>query len=193
MLRKTAQLILSMLGWQLDDRLPDEKKYVIIGAFHTSNWDFVIGMLGLWALGLKASWVGKHTLFRGPAGPLFRLMGGIPVDRTIHTGFIRRIADLYKERERMTLTITPEGTRSKREHWKTGFYFIAVEASVPIALGYIDYPRKKLGIGATLYPTGDINKDFEQIRAFYSDKKGLKPEKQGPVALPPKFTPAQEP
>ncbi len=193
MLKKTAQFILSMLGWELDARLPDEQKYVIIGAFHTSNWDFPLGVLGMWALGLKASWVGKHTLFRGPAGPLFKLLGGIPVDRTIHTGFISRIAELYKEREQMTLTITPEGTRSKREHWKTGFYFIAVEASVPIALGYIDYPRKKLGIGKTLYPTGDIRKDFEKIRTFYEDKTGLRPEKQSPVVLPPKYNATLDP
>ncbi len=176
-----------MLGWQVDARLPDEKKYVITGAFHTSNWDFPLGILGMWALGLKANWVGKHTLFRGPLGPIFRMLGGIPVDRTLHTGFIRRVAELYQARDRMALTIAAEGTRSKTEHWKTGFYFIAVEAGVPIALGYLDYGRKQLGVGATLYPTGDIVRDFETIREFYKDKTGLRPENQGPIALPPKF------
>lgn len=188
MLKKISQFILSALGWQLDARLPTEKKFVIIGAFHTSNWDFPLGILGLWALGLKASWVGKHTLFRGPLGPIFKLMGGIPVDRTVHTGFIRRIAELYDSREQMALTIAAEGTRSKTEHWKTGFYFIAVEAKVPIALGYLDYAKKKLGVGATLYPCGDIKKDFEIIHGFYQDKAGLRPENQGPIALPPKYT-----
>jgi 1-acyl-sn-glycerol-3-phosphate acyltransferase len=114
-------------------------------------------------------------------------MGGIPVDRTIHTGFIRRIAELYKSRDEMALTIAAEGTRSKTKHWKTGFYYIAVEAGVPIALGYLDYGNKKLGVGATLYPCGDIKQDFEKIREFYKDKTGLKPEKQGPIALPPKY------
>lgn len=187
MLKKTAQLILSALGWQLDARLPGEKKFVIIGAFHTSNWDFPLGILGMWALGLKASWVGKHTLFRGPLGPIFKRMGGVPVDRSVHTGFIQRVAELYNTREEMALTIAAEGTRSKTTHWKTGFYFIAVEARVPIALGYIDYRNKRLGVGGALYPTGDIRKDFQTIRDFYQDKSGLRPENQGPIALPPKY------
>lgn len=192
MLKKIAQLILSALGWQLDARLPAEKKFVIIGAFHTSNWDFPLGILGMWALGLKASWVGKHTLFRGPLGPIFKRMGGIPVDRSVRTGFIQRVAALYKTRDEMALTIAAEGTRSKTAHWKTGFYFIALKARVPIALGYIDYRNKRLGVGGTLYPTGDINKDFDIIRDFYSDKSGLRPENQGPIALPPKYDSAPD-
>jgi len=187
MLKTLSRFILSLLGWQLEANLPSEKKFVIIGAFHTSNWDFVIGILGMWALGLKASWVGKHTLFRGPLGPLFKRMGGIPVDRTLHTGFIRRVAELYQSRHQMALTIAAEGTRSRTEYWKTGFYFIAVEAGVPIALGYLDWGKKKVGIGTTLYPTGDIKRDFEVIRDFYRDKTGLRPENQGPIALPPKY------
>ena len=188
MLKKISQLILSALGWQLDAQLPSKKKYVVVGAFHTSNWDFPMGILGLWAMGLKACWVGKHTLFRGPLGRLFKLMGGIPVDRTVHTGFIHRIAELYKSRDEMALTIAAEGTRSKTEYWKTGFYYIAVEANVPIALAYLDYGNKRLGIGASFYPCGDINKDFGIIREFYKDKSGLRPENQGPIALPPKYT-----
>ncbi len=190
MLKKISRLILSALGWQLEAQLPSEKKYVIVGAFHTSNWDFPMGILGLWAMGLKACWVGKHTLFRGPLGPVFKLLGGIPVDRTVHTGFIQRIAEQYKLRDEMALTIAAEGTRSKTEYWRTGFYHIAVEAKVPVALGYVDYGNKKLGVGATLYPTGDINKDFEIIREFYKDKTGLRPGNQGPIALPPKHTSA---
>lgn len=188
MLKKIAQFILTTLGWHVDAQLPTEKKYVIIGAFHTSNWDFPLGILGLWAMGLKANWVGKHTLFRGPLGPIFKLLGGIPVDRTVHTGFIQRIAELYESRDQMALTIAAEGTRSKTEHWKTGFYHIATTANVPIALGYLDYGNKKVGVGATLYPCGDINKDFEIIREFYQDKTGLRPENQGPIALPPKYS-----
>jgi 1-acyl-sn-glycerol-3-phosphate acyltransferase len=188
MLKTVSRFILSILGWQLEARLPDEKKYVITGAFHTSNWDFPIGILAMWALGLKANWVGKHTLFRGPLGPLFKLIGGIPVDRTVHTGFIQRIAEIYQTRDEMALTIAAEGTRSRTEHWKTGFYFIAVKAGVPIALGYLDWGNKRCGIGATLYPSGDIRQDFEIIRDFYKDKTGLRPENQGPVKLPPKYS-----
>ena len=188
MLKTVSRHLLSLLGWQLDTRLPGEKKFVMLGAFHTSNWDFPIGILGMWALGLKASWVGKHTLFRGPLGPIFKLLGGIPVDRTIHTGFIQRVAALYDTREQMTLTIAAEGTRSKTAHWKTGFYFIALEAKVPVALAYLDYGKKRLGVGATIYPSGDIRKDFEKIHDFYKDKTGLRPENQGPIALPPKYS-----
>lgn len=187
MLKTLARLILSALGWQLESQLPGEKKYVVIGAFHTSNWDFPVAILGLWALGLKACWVGKHTLFRGPMGPIFKRLGGIPVDRTVHTGFIHRIAELYKTRDEMALTIAAEGTRSRTKHWKTGFYYIALEANVPIALGYLDWGNKKLGVGASLYPSGDIRKDFEIIREFYKDKCGLRPENQGPMVLPPKY------
>ena len=176
-----------MLGWQLEAKIPDEKKYVIIGAFHTSNWDFPIGILAIWALGLKANWVGKHTLFRGPLGPVFKLIGGIPVDRTVHTGSIQRIARLFDTPDEMALTIAAEGTRSRTRHWKTGFYFIAVEAGVPVALGYLDWGKKRAGVGGTLYPSGDIRRDFETIREFYKDKTGLKPENQGPVELPPKY------
>lgn len=187
MLKTIARLILSALGWQLESQLPGEKKYVVIGAFHTSNWDFPVAILGLWALGLKACWVGKHTLFRGPMGPIFKRLGGIPVDRTVHTGFIHRIAELYQMRDEMALTIAAEGTRSRTEHWKTGFYYIALEANVPIALGYLDWGNKKLGVGASLYPSGDIRKDFEIIREFYKDKCGLRTENQGPIVLPPKY------
>jgi 1-acyl-sn-glycerol-3-phosphate acyltransferase len=188
MLKSLSRFILSLLGWRLEATLPTEKKFVIIGAFHTSNWDFPIGILGMWALGLKASWVGKHTLFRGPLGSVFKLMGGIPVDRTIHTGFIHRIAELYKTRDEMALTIAAEGTRSRTKHWKTGFYFIAIEAGVPIALGYLDWGKKRVGVGATLYPTGDIKQDFDTIREFYKDKSGLRPKNQGPIELPPKYS-----
>ena len=187
MLKILARFILSLFGWTLEDKLPDEKQYVIIGAFHTSNWDFVLGILGLWALGLKASWVGKHTLFRGIFGPFFRSLGGIPVDRRVHTGFIHKVAELYKQGKLNALTIAPEGTRSKKEHWKTGFYFIALEAEVPIVLGYVDYKNKQLGVGATLYPTGNIVQDFEIIKQFYSTKTGLRLSKQTPIRLPPKY------
>ncbi len=190
MLKSISRLIIKSLGWKLESKLPEEKQYVIIGAFHTSNWDFFFGILGLWALGLKASWVGKHTLFRGPFGLIFRMLGGIPVDRTVHTGFIHKVAELYKQGRLNALTIAPEGTRgthSKKEHWKTGFYYIAHEAGVPIAMGFLDYKNKRMGVGATLYPTGDIQKDFEVIREFYQDKSGLRPELQAPVVLPPRF------
>jgi 1-acyl-sn-glycerol-3-phosphate acyltransferase len=174
---------LTLLGWRLDQRLPDTHKYLIIGAFHTSNWDMPLGLLGLWALGLKPRWVAKHTLFRWPLGPFLKAIGGIPVDRRAHTGFIDRIAAAYDACDELVVTIAPEGTRSKTDYWKTGFYYIAIAAKVPIALGYIDYPNKRLGIGGMLNPSGDIEADMAIIRDFYSDKTGLRPENQGEIRL----------
>ena len=183
MLESFSKWLLTLLGWRLDQRLPDTHKYLIIGAFHTSNWDMPLGLLGLWALGLKPRWVAKHTLFRWPLGPFLKAIGGIPVDRRAHTGFIDRIAAAYDACDELVVTIAPEGTRSKTDYWKTGFYYIAIAAKVPIALGYIDYPNKRLGIGGVLNPGGDIEADMAIIRDFYSDKTGLRPENQGEIRL----------
>jgi len=183
MLESFSRRVLTLLGWRLDQRLPETRKYLVIGAFHTSNWDMPLGLLGLWALGLKPRWVAKHTLFRWPLGPVFRAIGGIPVDRRAHTGFIDRIAAEYQASDELVVTIAPEGTRSRTDYWKSGFYYIALAAKVPVALGYIDYPSKRLGIGGVLYPHGDIDADMAIIRDFYSDKAGLRPENQGEIRI----------
>lgn len=174
-----------MLGWTVDHRLPPEKKFVVIGAPHTSNWDLPIGLLGMWALDANFHWVAKHTIFFGPAGWFFSWLGGIPVDRRVHTGFIHKAAKVFETKDEIALTIAPEGTRSKTEYWKSGFYRIAVEAKVPIALGYIDYATRKLGVGATLYPSGDLDRDFEQLKTFYQGKVGRNPDQQGAIRLKP--------
>lgn len=183
MSKRIAEFILGLFGWKVEHGLPAEDKIVVIGAPHTSNWDLPLGLLAMWALDHNFFWVAKHTIFVGPAGWFFRKLGGIPVDRRIHTGFIHRAADAIKQRDRIALVIAPEGTRSKTEFWKTGFYRIAVEAGVPIALGFVDAPNKTIGVGATLYPTGDMNKDFEQIKRFYEGKKGIRPWLQGEIRL----------
>lgn len=175
--------ILKFFGWQLDLQLPTEKKYIIIGAPHTSNWDFPLALLALSAMGLRFSWVGKHTLFSFPFGSFFRTLGGIPVDRHIRQSFIAKMIDLFSSSDELILAIAPEGTRAKTAYWKTGFYSIAVEAVVPIALGYLDYKNKKIGVGATLYPSQSILADFQVIQQFYAGKTGKFPEKQGPVQL----------
>jgi len=180
---KIAERILGMFGWKVDHRLPPADKLVVIGAPHTSNWDLPLGLLAMWALDHNFFWVAKHTIFIGPAGWLFRKLGGIPVDRRVHTGFINRAAESIKSRDRIALVIAPEGTRSKTEYWKTGFYHIAMEAGVPIGLGYIDNATKTIGVGATLWPTGDMDRDFEIIKAFYADKKGLRPHLQGEIRI----------
>jgi len=178
-----AITFLKMIGWQVSFSLPPRDKYVLIGAPHTSNWDFPLGLLGMWASGLRVNWVGKHTLFRGPFGPIMRALGGLPVDRLGSTGFLKKVIDIFASRDRFVLAIAPEGTRSLTKKWKGGFYHIALAAGVPIALGYIDYPRKQIGIDRLLEPSGDIEADFEILREYYQDKIGKQPEKQGPVCI----------
>ncbi|GAB5603486.1 lysophospholipid acyltransferase family protein [Thermus sp. FJN-A] len=162
---------------------PPSRKYVLIGAPHTSNWDFFVGILALWALGIRARWLGKKELFRPPLGPLLRLLGGIPVDRSRREGLVDQVAEVLRQEEEIAILITPEGTRSQAPFWRTGFYYMALKAGVPIALGYADFPRKEVGIGGYLWPTGDLEGDFAKIRAFYQDKVGLKPKRQGPIRI----------
>jgi len=183
MLKQFATICLKLFGWSVDQRLPEENKYVLIVAYHTSNWDFIVGIFAMWAMGERFYWVAKHTLFWGPFAYLFRFLGGIPVDRRAHHGFIAKMVEQFNNRDVMKLTVVPEGTRSRVSYWKTGFYYIAMEARVPIALAYMDYANKMVGVGQTLYPTGDINRDIEVIRQFYHDKTGKHPEKQGAIRL----------
>lgn len=182
-MRAMSRLILQLMGWELDDRLPATRRYVMIGYPHTSNWDFVLGMLGKWALDLPLNWVAKHSIFRGPLRPLLLSMGGVPLNRDTTHGFIQRYIQLFEERESLVIGIMPEGTRSKVDRWKTGFYFIAQGANVPIALAYFDYKNKKFGVGKTIIPTGDIEADFELIKSFYSDKMGFRPELMGDMRI----------
>ncbi len=174
---------MKLIGWHVDVTLPEEKKYILIGAPHTSNWDFPIGMLCFWSIPIRLTWVAKKQLFIGPFNYFFRAMGGVPVDRSVHTGFIEQVAHQFNSRDEMIFGITPEGTRSKTEFWKTGFYYIALEANIPICFSYVDFPNRTFGFGEILYPSGDIEKDFEIIKAFYKDKKGKHPENQGPVRI----------
>jgi len=181
MYKTIAALILKLAGWQVSFTLPPCDKYVLVGAPHTSNWDFVLGLLAMCAAGLRFHWVGKHTLFKGVWGPVMYAMGGIPVDRRESVGFVKKVIDLFANRDQFVLVIAPEGTRSLTQEWKAGFYHIALAAEVPIALGYIDYPRKTVGIDRLFNPSGDSDADFEILRDYYRDKIGKRPEFQGPV------------
>lgn len=161
-------LILRLAGWRLDVRLPDAPKMVIIAAPHTSNWDFIFGMAGIMAAKVEVHWYGKHTLFSGPLGGLFRWLGGLPVDRSAAGGVVKQTTRAFAEREQLIIGLAPEGTRSRREQWKRGFYHMAVEAQVPIAAAFIDYARKRVGVGPIVLPTGDWRRDMQPLFAFYS-------------------------
>ncbi len=183
MIKAISITILKLIGWQVSFSLPARDKYVLTCAPHTSNWDFPLGLLGMLACGLRFNWVGKHTLFKGPLGPIMRAIGGIPVDRLGSTGFLKKVIKLFARRDQFVMAISPEGTRSLTKQWKEGFYRIALVARVPIALAYIDYPRKRIGIDRMFEPSGDIEADFTILEEYYHDKIGKRPEMQGPVRI----------
>jgi len=165
-----------MLGWTIRADLPTIRKYVVIAAPHTSNWDFPIGYLVTLAIKLEVCWMGKHTLFRWPYGWIFRATGGTPVHREQGKNYIEQMTDLFKRSEQLVLALAPEGTRSKTDHWKTGFHYIARAANVPILMAYLDFGNKEVGTSDLLYPGEDIEADFAQIRQFYTNRQGKNPE-----------------
>ncbi len=181
--QRLAQAILKLLGWQLKVKLPTTPKYVLIGAPHTSNWDGVFMVLVNYALNLGLNWVGKDNLFKWPIGVLMRGLGGIPVNRREHTNFTQQMVAYFEQRDKLILVLAPEGTRSKTKRWKSGFYYIALGAGVPILMATIDYEHKEIGLEKTLNPSGDLQADFEKIRAHYAPIKGKYPHKQGKITL----------
>jgi 1-acyl-sn-glycerol-3-phosphate acyltransferase len=183
MLKTCADMILKMSGWRVAATAPPLDSYVLIGAPHTSNWDFPLTLLALSSMGIRCNWVAKHTLFRWPLGPLLKMIGGIPVDRSSGSAFLKRIIELYERNPNLKLAIAPEGTRSKTRYWKKGFYIIAVKAGVPIVPGYLDYAKKVIGLGPPVSPTGDLHKDFEELAAVYRGKTGRRQENQGEIRV----------
>ncbi len=182
-LKYFSRKILKLAGWQLNIVLPEERKFILIGAPHTSNWDFPLALLTFWTLDLKIYWVAKIQIFWGPLYYLFSSLGGIPVDRSRSHGFIEQISKRFEQTDEMVLAIAPEGTRSKTEYWKSGFYHIAISAKLPICLAYIDYSTRTLGFTQVLYPGDNIEDDMKIIADFYKNIKGKRPHCQGPVRL----------
>ena len=184
--RTLARAVLRILGWQIEGTAPTIAKYVLIGAPHTSNWDFIIALLAKGALDLRFRWIGKDTLFHWPFGGFMRWLGGIPVNRRSHNNFIDQMVEQFRTHDELVIVITPEGTRKRTESWKSGFYYIARGAQVPIVLGFVDYGRKRLGIGPAVMPSGDLELDLAPIRSFYADKSGKHPEQKGEVRIFPR-------
>ena len=178
-----ARLILKLLGWTLLDLPQRPSRAVAIGYPHTSNWDFVWGLLALAALRLDAHWVGKDSLFRHGCGPLFRALGGIPVNRRQPAGFVDKMAAEFTQREHFLLLMAPEGTRSLTPGWKSGFYRIARAANVPVVVGAIDYPGRTIGLVDCIELTGDAEADMARIAVCYHGRRGRHPEKASPLRL----------
>jgi 1-acyl-sn-glycerol-3-phosphate acyltransferase len=169
--------VLRLMGWRFEGRFPDIPRCVLIEAPHTSNWDFVVGLAALFALGLRASWLGKHTIFRFPFGRLLQTLGGIPVDRRHAERVVAGIVTQFVERERMWLGIAPEGTRKRVPHWKSGFHRIARGARVPIVPVAFDYPRRVIRIFAPFTPTDDYLADSARLSALFGAEMARHPTK----------------
>lgn len=182
MIRIVAHWCLKLWGWTPVGSLPSTR-CVVIAAPHTSNWDFPIALLVAAALKTRINWLGKDTLFRFPFGGIMRALGGIPVDRSKSNNMVDAMVQTFGERDYFITVIPPEATRSHATRWKTGFYHIAHQANVPIVFGFLDFAKKIGGFGPSLVPTGDIEADFEQIRAFYVTITGKRPDKMGAITI----------
>ena len=183
MKKRIARALLWLLGWKPEGRRPAARKYVLIAAPHTSNWDLPIMLALAWVFDVEVAWLGKHAMFAWPYGWLMRFLGGIPIRRDRSENRVQQMARAFEEAESLALGVAAEGTRSYRPHWKSGFYHIALAAKVPIVMGYVDYARKRGGFGPELVPTGEVTHDMDKIRSFYSDKSGKNPDCFGDIRL----------
>ena len=174
LLRYASAAVMKLAGWRVEGALPaDVGKCVLIAAPHTSNWDLPFTLMTAFVLRLNVYWLGKASIFRWPFGPLMRWLGGVAVNRSASTNMVPASAAALKAVDgAVQLIVPPEGTRDKTRHWKTGFYYIALEAQVPILLAYMDYTDKRAGLGPVFQPTGDIERDMAVIKAFYAPIRG---------------------
>jgi len=176
LLHRWGRRFLSRRGWRLEGNLPDLSHMILLGAPHTSNWDLVYCLAFEFALGFKANWVGKNSLFFWPLGWLMARLGGVPVNRKFPRAMLRETVELFKDRERFILAIAPEGTRSKVERWKPGFHRIARAAQVPVVPVCLDFGTRTIRIGQAFTVTRDMEADIAAIRQFYAGAVGKHPE-----------------
>lgn len=181
-----SRMAIKLLGWKTVGDVPDVPKYVLVGYPHTSNFDTLLGIFLYTAMGVHLHWVGKESLFKGPLGWLFKKTGGIPINREHSQNFVENIKTIFNAQKRLVIALSPEGTRKKTDYWRTGFYYMALAAHVPIALGYLDYSTKTGGFGPLIWPSGNIEKDLQQIRTFYKKIRGKHPQHEGKIAIRPK-------
>lgn len=172
-----AMFIWRLAGWRFEGTLPDIDKYVFVFAPHTSNWDYIHMLPLALRFRRRPTVLIKDSLFRGPLGLFLRFVGAIPIDRSQTNNAVEQVAAYIAGQKRVVLVITPEGTRKKTDHWKSGFYHIARKAGIPIVLGYLDYARKVGGASAPIMMSGDVEADLAVIRAFFATHgRGKRPE-----------------
>jgi 1-acyl-sn-glycerol-3-phosphate acyltransferase len=175
--RALARRVMQLFGWDIEGELPACPRFVIIVAPHTSNWDFPVGVLAMFAFGLRMNWLGKHSIFFFPVGPVLRWLGGEPIDRTTAQGTVGTAIARFRSRAQWVLGISPEGTRRCAERWKSGFYRIAVGAGVPIVPAWIDYRRRRLGLGPPIRPGDDEAADMARLGALFTREMAKYPER----------------
>ncbi len=167
-MRNIFKIIWKLIGWEVVGDVPrDINKYIIIVAPHTSNWDFIIGVLARGVVGFDSKYLGKHSLFKPPFGWFFKWMGGYPVDRTKNTNLVDQVVAFYDNHESFVISLAPEGTRKNVNEWKTGFYYIAVKARIPIIRVKMDRPNKQVIFFEPYWPTNSIKDDMEKIKKVY--------------------------
>ncbi len=178
MVKRFSSFIFHSLGWKAEGDIPPEiKKYIIIAAPHTSNWDFFYGRLFFFMKGIPLKFFIKKEWYFFPFNYLFKALGGIPVNRSKNQNLTDQIAKAFDDYEELAILVPPEGTRSYNPNWKKGFYYISKKANVPIIVGYIDYENKIGGLGPVFNITEDVEKDVETLKKFYRNIKGKYPEK----------------
>ena len=176
--RFLANWILWMTGWHIAGKLPDLPKYILIGAPHTSNWDFLLFLGAIFHLKANAKYMGKAELFRNPFGWFFYWCGGIPVDRKKSTGLVEQMVEACNQSDKFILTIAPEGTRHFVTEWKMGFYHIAKSAGIPLVMAKVDGKNKTLHVGQVFHLTDDMDADIKAIKACFDGMTGINPNKK---------------
>lgn len=178
-----GRFVLRTLGWSVKfDGLPAPHGVLVVYP-HTSNWDFLYGLMTHWMIGQPIFWVAKHTLFRGPVGVVLRAWHGLAIDRRAPRGVVGQLEALIRSHPSCWVAITPEGTRSRTEGWKSGFYRLAVQGHFPVGLAYIDYARREVGVTEFITLTGDEDVDMETIGRYYAGRQGFRPRDAAPVRL----------
>ncbi|WP_019140161.1 1-acyl-sn-glycerol-3-phosphate acyltransferase [Noviherbaspirillum massiliense] len=186
-LQKFSVRALALIGWRVNFKPLPGPRGVIIVYPHTSNWDFIIGLLGKWAIGVRFRWLGKDSLFKGLTGALlgwfFRATGGEPIERSASTGAIARLAARIKAADQYWLVLAPEGTRKYRDSWRSGFYHIALTAGVPLGMATLDYRTKQVRLVHYAMLTGDLDTDLDHIRQAYQECRGFRHECAAPIRI----------